>query len=211
MTSESKTMCTQCGERPSMFEYEGGHNLCVDCNAKVMAAERARVSILVDAANQNAAMLNYLTREAEAVVGLPGLHPQIEIPGPAPILQTGPVNLNNFNIDNSVIGAINTGTIQQLDVDLTEIAVGGNQDLATAMQNFTAVALDPETPIDDDERQHIVEEMTFVADEVKRPPEQRKAGMARMVMQRLKETATTVTALSVAWNQLEPLLERVFG
>jgi hypothetical protein len=52
--------------------------------------------------------------------------------------------------------------------------------------------------------------MTFLADEIKRPPQERKTGMAQMVMQRLKETATTMTALSVAWHHLEPLLSAIF-
>lgn len=193
-----------------MFQYEGGHNLCVDCNAKVMAAERDRQAMLATASDHNARMINFLMGQMEATTGLHGLYPRIQVPDPAPVVQTGPVNLHNINIDNSVVGALNTGTVQQLDVSISDIRTAGGQDLAEAIKDFTEAALAPTTEIDDEERQRILEEMTFLTDEIKRPPEERKAGMARMVMQRLKETATTVTALSVAWQHLEPLLAAAF-
>lgn len=210
MSADNAALCTQCGERPSIVAYEGGHELCVDCNSKLMAAERDRQAMLATAADQNARMINYLTGQMEATTGLHGMFPRIHVPDPAPVVQTGPVNLHNINIDNSVVGAINTGTIQQLDISISDIRTAGGQDLADAIKAFTEAALAPTTDLDDDERQQILDEMTFLTDEIKRPAQERKTGMARMVMERLKETATTVTTLSVAWHHLEPLLSAIF-
>lgn len=166
--------------------------------------------MLATASDHNARMINFLMGQMETLSGLHGLYPRIQVPDPAPVVQTGPVNLHNINIDNSVVGAINTGTVQQLDVSISDIRTAGEQDLAEAIKGFTEAVLALTTEIDDDERQQILGEMTFRADEIKRPPQERKTGMAQMVMQRLKETATTMTASSVAWHHLEPLLSAIF-
>ena len=204
------SLCTQCSAHPPMFEYEGGHKLCVDCNAKVMAAERDRQSMLATASDHNARMINFLMGQMESTTGLHGLYPRIQVPDPAPVVQTGPVSLHNINVDNSVVGAINTGTIQQLDVSISDIRATGEDGLAEAIKVFTATVLAPTVEIEVENRQQILEEMTFLTEEIKRPSQERKIGLARMIMSHLKESASTVTELSVAWSHLEPLLSSMF-
>ena len=62
-------------------------------------------------------MLNYLTTEIEAVDGLPRLFPRYKVS--SPVYHKGDLILNNINIQNSNVGAINTGNVESIDVSLT--------------------------------------------------------------------------------------------
>ena len=105
-----KMKCHNCG-KPAIVTYNNGKlALCLDCNLKFQQAQELIF-------RRNVKMLNYLTTEIEAVDGLPRLFPRYKVS--SPVYHKGDLILNNINIQNSNVGAINTGNVESIDVSLT--------------------------------------------------------------------------------------------
>jgi hypothetical protein len=82
-----------------------------------------------------AEMTNFLYAQAESIVGLPGTLPRFPMPEPPTVL-AGPTTFNNFQIDRSVIGSINTGIIEQLDVALENVSIAGDEEVTKAFKEL---------------------------------------------------------------------------
>jgi len=95
--------CQQCGKQ-AMITYEDGKiALCLDCNLKFQQAQEMII-------RRNAEMINFLTGQIEASFGFLGMFPRYQIT--TPIYQQGDMTLNNINIKDSNVGAINTGNVK---------------------------------------------------------------------------------------------------
>jgi hypothetical protein len=195
-----EAICSQCRQAPGMFVIHG-HLLCLSCRSRFL-----QDSLAVDAAL--ARMLNFATSQVELSLGMsPGSGGRVNVP-PAPVMHTGPVNLQNINISDSVVGAINTGTVARLDVALTDIKATGDQsDLADALGRFAQVVIDSDLPAT--QKNELVEQVDFIAEEAKAPPERRRGGVLKAALASIRDVASTVTAFGGAWDQLRPLVERL--
>ena len=105
--------CGQCG-KPNVASV-GLVPLCVDCWYKFEVAETLAFRL-------NAIGMNYALDEMDHVSGIALGGPRMQVP---PIPQ-GPIILNNIKVDNSVVGAINTGNVRVIDVNLTHLHNAGN-------------------------------------------------------------------------------------
>ena len=107
--------------------------LCVDCNLKLAQAQQIRDRGLKQQAN-------FLIDQMEARVGMPGVLPRYEID--TPVIHQGPMNFHNINVDRGVVGAINTGNVEKMEVALNDIHAN-NQDpqLENSLKQFTEAVL----------------------------------------------------------------------
>src|SRR5207247_9593391 len=64
-------------------------------------------------------------------------YPRYQVPEPTPIIQRGPMNFHNIKIDRSVVGAINSGDVQRIEVAMNNINAHGGEVLAAALKEFT--------------------------------------------------------------------------
>src|SRR5579872_5007109 len=104
------------------------------------------------------AMMNYLMDQMDDITGLGGLFrsPRIKLPPPTPIVASrGPMTFHNINVQGSVVGAINTGQVQQIDVAIDHIKLGGDTDLAQSLAQFTEALL-ADTALKENDKKEIL-------------------------------------------------------
>jgi hypothetical protein len=185
-----------------MFMVEA-HALCLSCYHTFMTINQQKIE-------ETERMLNYLAGQVEASVGMPlGLPRFPERRAPILAHQIGGM-VTNIQFSNSVVGAINTGTIEHLQVSLSQISTGESRELAEALARFVEEAAASEE-LSPEQKNELAEQTDFVAEQVSLPKEGRRLAAVKAVLGTMKDTALTVTALGAAWDRIEPLLRAVFG
>src|SRR5260370_10532651 len=152
----------------------GDHPLCVDCNLKFEQAFQIRDNALKE-------QYNMLLGQAEAVTGLYGVMPRLQTK--TPIIHKGPMNFHSINVDRSVVGAVNTGTVQKMEVALNNIHVNNqNPELEQRLKDFTEAVL-REAKLSPEAKNEIVEQLSVLAAQVAMPAESRiKVVMKALVL-----------------------------
>ena len=182
-----------------MFEVNG-HPLCLDCKTKLSQMWQAE---LADTVNQ----LNFLLGVAEAQVGIPGMFPRYQ--APQPTIQQGSVSFNNINVSESVVGAINTGQIQQIDVAMDKIAIDGNAQLIDYLKAFTEAVL-ADQQLEGERRDKIIEMLAFLTTQCALPKGGRQPSVVQTVLERVSQIVETVKSLSPLWAPLLAALQTMF-
>jgi len=196
--------CGQCG-KPAICEV-GGVRLCVDCYTKFQTAHTQAQVAFTAALRHLMAMENRAAAELESVVGLPGLLPRIQIPPMPP----APLTLNNIKFDNSVVGAVNTGSVRDIEVNLTHLQNSGNDKATDALKALTeAILRDPS--VDSTQKNDLVEQIAFLSEQAVLAAKDRKPGLIKRTLGTLSQAAGTVTAMGGAWQAAEPILKSLFG
>lgn len=191
--------CSQCG-KPAIIRL--GHNLlCVDCYLKFQQA----IQIQNDSLAQE---INYLTDMMEATFGIYGVLPRYKVP--QPMVHQGPLTFHNIQVDRSVVGSINTGEVQRIDIAMSHIKTSGNEKLVKALKEFTEAVI-AETKLDAELKNQIIEQISFLASQAALPKEKQKSGIVKAVLLGIKHTVSTIVSLSSLWDKLQPLLEGIFS
>jgi len=190
--------CNQCG-KPAIITVDN-NPLCVDCYLKFQQAMQIQDTMYVKE-------MNYLTDMMEATVGLYGVLPKYKIR--QPVVYQGPLTFHNIKVDQSVIGSINTGEVQRIDVAMSHIKTSGNEELVKALKEFTEAVI-AETKLDAELKNQIIEQISFLTSQSALPKEKRKSGIIKAVLLAVKNMVSTIVALSPLWNNLQPLLEHIF-
>ena len=190
--------CSQC-EKPAIRQIDN-HPLCVDHSHKMQ-------EVLERQEAQYARHINYLTTEMEVMTGLSGVLPRHELPK-TPI-QTGPVTLHNISIDRSIIGAVNMGNIQKLDVAIDHIKNGGDSDLVEELKKFTAAVMST-TDVQLAKKNAIIEHLAHLSQQVATPRQARQNALVRTVIEGLERLVNFSASLITHWQVIRPLLERQF-
>lgn len=190
--------CSQC-QNEAMFELED-HPLCLHCYSKYQQIVQARIAAL----NQE---LNYIADMMEATTGVYGVMPRYPVPQP-PVMHTGPMTLHNIKVDRSIVGSINTGTIARLDVALGQIGMGGNEELRTALAEFTQAVL-ADKAIDDNFRNELLERLAFIGSQMAAKPAERQRGIVSAVMTAISLTVQNISTLGTLWDKARQYLERM--
>lgn len=108
----------------------------------------------------NASMTNFVLDQADEITGLAIGGARIQLP-PAP---RGPVIFNNLKVDNSVVGAINTGNVKTIDVSLTHLHNAGNDKASDVLKALIeAILSDPS--LDSTLRNELVEQLAFLSEQ----------------------------------------------
>jgi hypothetical protein len=185
--------CSQCG-KPAVVTV-GGNALCVDCNLKFAQAQEIRDRALKQQAN-------FIIDQMEARTGLYGVTPRYEID--TPVIHQGPMNFHNINVDRSVVGAINTGNVEQMEVTLNDIhANNPSPELENRLKEFTEAVL-REASLSIQAKDDIVEQLTALAAEVAKPQESRTKGV---VMAVVKSVAASIPAALIEhWDTIRAIL-----
>ncbi len=183
--------CHQCG-KPAIVGVgpSGKLRLCLDCYLKLQQALSTQQAHL-------ASMINYLTAEMEVMTGMPGLFPRMQLPHP--VIHTGHT-FHNINIDHSVIGAINTGVVENLDVAMTDIRTGGDEQLADALRRMTEAVIQS-TDLATEQKNEALDYLAFIAQQAARPKEQRSVGALKTNIAAFERIIQTSAALLALWLQ----------
>jgi hypothetical protein len=190
--------CTQCG-KPAVFMV-GDNPLCVDCNLKVQQAVRLQDIALKEQAN-------FYSDHIEAITGMYGITPRYTIA--QPVMHDGPMTFHNIKIDNSVVGAINTGEVKKIDVALSHIRIEGNTPLQQALSKFTEAVISSED-IEAQQKNEILEQLAVIAEQTAQPPQQRKTAVVKALLLAVKDAVSTISTLSALWQQIHPAIIHLF-
>jgi len=184
--------------------------LCLSCFTSWQQAQAA----LQQAQNERVAQLmareNYLIEMMGAITGVPVSFPRIRIP--QPYVNRG-LTLNQINIDRSVIGMLNTGSIQnvkQIDVNVRTMTDAGRVEMANALRALTeAVASNRE--VSDQQRTEMLDQLNLVSNEAVAPDETRKAGIIKPVVTALAGSLSAAGSLAKLWSMFGDAICRHFG
>jgi hypothetical protein len=157
------------------------------------------------------ANINMLEAEMEVATGLPGLFPRIEISKPPPLHQ-GPVTFNNIKVNGNgnVVGSINTGQVEQINVAMDNIKAGGNDELANSIKQFTKAVL-AEKELDVKSRGELIEWLSSVASQCASPKQARNPSIVNAMLQEIDKVAMKFASLAPLWTPLLPLLQNMFS
>jgi len=190
--------CSQCG-KPAIISVDN-NPLCVDCYLKFQQAMQIQDTMYVQE-------MNYLTDMMESTVGLYGVLPKYKVR--QPVVHQGSLTFHNIKVDQSVIGSINMGEVQRIDVAMSHIKTSGNEELVKALKEFTEAVI-AETKLDAELKNQIIEQISFLTSQSALPKEKRKSGIIKAVLSGVKNMVSTMVALSSLWNNLQPFLEHIF-
>ena len=188
--------CSQC-DTPAILQV-GNHLLCVDCYSKFQQASSLQYS-------QLASLYNQTLDHIDEVVGLPVTGGRLKIPSPI-TLNTGKTIYNNIRVDNSVVGSINTGNIKKLDVMMSVMRSGNNQELANLLQQLTQAILD--TPdLNSSDKDSAIEWLSFLSDQVLTKQTERQPRIIKTAISTLGKIVSNVGSIASIWSAAKPFLE----
>ena len=191
--------CNQC-KKPAILEIADNY-LCVDCYSKFQQANYLEWVI-------EASMLNYENEELEHSIGLGYKKGRIHIPMPNTI-KTGDFMYHNIRVDNSVVGAINTGNVGKLDVNMHTMRAENKQELADVLQQLTQAILD-DNDIKTEDKNSALEWLSFLSDQVLTPKSGQQPTMGKAAISALEKISANTGSLASIWSIAEPLLTNLF-
>jgi hypothetical protein len=190
--------CSQC-DTPAY--YAMGQPLCVDHAMKVRQFEESIT-------RQRMAMVNYLKDSAETTIfGAPITTARYDLP--VPVLHNGPVTLNNFSFDGSTLGVLNLGQVHSIDVTISEIQ-SAEPGVARALSDLTKAVAEAKE-VTQEQRAETMEAVAFLAEEMRKPPEERKASFIKKAAASIGTVAAVVEAVRKVWDVAGPVILKFFG
>lgn len=190
-------LCGQCG-KPAVSSVSNVP-LCVDCSHKVEVTRTLLLRKAAIGANNAAAQTDFLT-------GLGNITPRMQVPE----MPKAPIIMHNIHIADSVVGSVNTGTVQTFDVSITDLKQVGNNDVADALRQLTETILNEPSMLADD-KNNLLEQVAYLSDQASSAAKDRKRGMIKAAFAAISQAAGSVTAIATAWSAAAPLLQTLFG
>ena len=187
--------CRECG-KPSMYQLSNGAVICLECMDRFQL-------------EQNTARINFLLGEVESITGaaVGSIGSRIEI---TKVVQRQPITFNNIRVDQSVVGAINTGQAQAIDVALSYVKQTGDPALSELLQEFAQAVLDSRE-LDQAIRKAIVEQLFFLISQVLAKSERKRPAIVSAVLKSVKEALSAFSGLVILWEKLEPVLRQALS
>jgi len=187
--------CQECG-KPAMYQLSNGAVICLECMDLFQL-------------EQNTARINFLLGEVESITGaaVGSIGSRIEI---TKVVQRQPITFNNIRVDQSVVGAINTGQAQAIDVALSYVKQTGDPALSELLQEFAQAVLDSRE-LDQAIRKAIVEQLFFLISQVLAKSEQKRPAIVSAVLKSVKEALSAFSGLVILWEKLEPVLRQALS
>lgn len=174
--------CYQC-DKQAMYQIgEQNIPLCLDCYFKFSQIQQQQIE-------SSERMMNYLSDEMAASVGLPPMGPRFPS-RPQPVIVAG-AKLHNIHVNNSVVGTINTGSIGTVYQSISALVQCGEPALAEAVKALSEAILQS-ADLTRNQKNELVESLSVISREAATPKESRQNTVALSLL----EKAVQVTALA---------------
>jgi len=190
--------CSQC-DRPAMYAIGDQQiPLCLQCGAIHQSVIDRQLAALE---RQGETALDQM--EMIAGVKLPGRRrlPPVILPG---------ATFHNINIKNSNVGVVNTGELVQVDTAVSVIGKRGDPQLAGALKALTEAVV-ASTAMDAAARQETIEILSALGSEATAEKAQRRAGVARPLLGRVRELLSAAADLTSVAQTAVPIIAAAFG
>jgi hypothetical protein len=191
--------CSQCN-RPAMYEV-GGHPLCLEHHALAQNIELRRLEALERQADRALEQMEWTTG-----VQLPR---RPRAPLPAPVIVQGST-FHHINIQGSNVGVVNTGRLSQVDTAISVIGQQGDPQLAGALKTLTDAVV-ASAALTATAKQEAIEILSTIGIEATAPAPQRRGGVARALLARLKELLSVSADLIEVGHATWPLILAAFA
>jgi uncharacterized protein YfbU (UPF0304 family) len=170
-----------------MYDSPAGP-LCLDCYKKVQ--EIAATAYVIKQHE-----LNVLKKEFNDVAGI-----EIASIVPVPDALSRKTVMNVVKIDRSIIGAVNTGKIEHLEVAMGDMVKGGSKQLADVVKMFTEAAL-KEKALDQKAKSELLDQIRFLLEEAKTAKKDQKPGAIKSVMSGIEKAVAVSASLLKVWQE----------
>lgn len=189
--------CGQCG-KPAVVALSDVQ-LCVNCYHRLEVARTLSFRL-------NAISLNHAAEELDQVAPYGHRTPRMQVPD----IPRGPFVLNNIRVDNSVVGVINTGNVESIDVNISYLKTAGSEKLSEAIRCL-AEAIANERSISTHDKDLLLDQVAFLSEQATSSAQDRRPGLIKAAFKSINEAASTVTNVQAVWDLAGPLLRSVFG
>jgi hypothetical protein len=190
-------LCSQNDGR-AVAASNNGVNLCVECYYKVSVAKTLESRLLM-------IMANLAADQIDSAAGLIGFSPKFQIPD----IPSAPMILNNIHVSDSVVGSINTGNVQTIDVSISYLNNAGDKKVSAALKTLTE-AIANEVALAKQERDDLLEQVAYLSQQAVESVKERRPGMIKAALNAISQSAATFMAISEAWEHAKPLLKQLF-
>ena len=199
--SDEPVQCVQCGQK-AVFYYqkkEGIFPLCLSCNLiyqQTLEIERVQHEREY---NQGIAECNKMV---ESITGIPGTWPLIP---ERTINKSANMTFNNFTLNNSSVGVLNTGNLKMVDTNIT--VLNGNPKTHEAGDAISKL-MDAigKSDLPDEKKNEAIELLATISSEAVLPKEKRKTSVLKAVLSHLPTILKTSTAAITVWEKVSPHL-----
>ena len=127
-----------------------------------------------------------------------------------PIIPITNMNTNNIRVENSTIGVVNFGYIQNVDRAVTLLRQAGANDVAHALTQLTQVVVDNQD-VSAQQRKEILEILSAIGTESQKPPANRAVSVVRALAAELATIFGGLAGLSDLWTTYSPTIMSFFG
>jgi hypothetical protein len=117
--------------------------------------------------------------------------------------------LNPLAVDNSVIGAINTGQIRNLNVALDNVKNAGSPELANALQQLTEAVL-ASSELSPEKKKLAVSHLSNITDQAALPKNKRQSRIGRKILEGFERVISVSPVLLSVWDTVQPFIEEIF-
>ena len=100
-----------------------------------------------------------------------------------------------------MIGSINTGNIGQIDVALSDIKNGGNDELANNIKEFTEAVL-ASTVLTIEMKNEIIEQLSFLSGQATVPKESQKGSIIKPILSTIGKGIQHIPSLLTLFEKL---------
>jgi hypothetical protein len=191
--------CDQCGI-PAIVQV-AGHPLCVSCHHLFQQTNMMHQNMLSN-------HMNSLLDQMEMTAGVPGLLPRHKVMQPN--IFTGNIHSGDvISIDRSVVGSVNTGNINNLEVVMNDINSAGNIELVKLIKEFIEQILKSDE-LSKDLKDELVEQVGYITGETLTPKDKQKPSIIKATLKNISTTISTINGLSTLWDNIHKHL-RPFG
>lgn len=186
--------CSQCNG-VAVFNPAIGP-LCLNCTHKYQ-------QIIDNEQASRERAINYLTDQMEMAIGITGISPRFP-ERKVPVIQNGPVTLNAITIDRSVVGNVNTGYINSLEVSMSSIQ-HINGDGAENIKIFTEKLL-KEKDLSDVKKEEVLQQLNYLVEQLKLPSKNRNMSVIKSVVAGVVNIINFSASLVSLWAPIKLML-----
>jgi hypothetical protein len=174
--------------------------LCLNCYSKLAQLEQQQLE-------SHERMLNYLSDEMAATVGMPPMGPRF--PSRSKPVHVGDIRLNNIAVNNSVVGTINTGSIGSLDQSISALVQLNEPQLAQAFKELSEAILQS-GDLTKNQRNELVEALNAISREAATPPDNRQNTVALSLLERAEKITSMANDISEICQRCWPAIAAIF-
>lgn len=189
--------CVQCG-KPAIAS-SGGNNLCVDHAVAWQAVMNQQQA-------NTAAMINMLKDQIDDTMGVPHTSARINVPTPT-IHQGGHYTINDIRIDRSIVGAVSTAPVENMEVSMNNLQNQSEDGklVADSIKALTEEVLE-NVAIGTELKNEIIESLAYLAGQAEAPAGNRQKSVIKSVLSTLGQTLNATASLVTIWAISSPLI-----